>query len=262
MKRRTKKKIRTPKTRFPMAAERFYTRQLVNLVRRLGQLTLQVFDQEIKPQIKLSKMKTDDYTEDAPLDVIRHAIELIKAMSLGIFSTHDMQSIATRFVNTVNEQSKNNARAQGRVHGVDPTKSEPWLDSYMRNTIHENVSYISSIRDEYFPKIENIVYQGVKSGQGIGEMRQNLVDRIGMTQRRAQFIAVDQTGTIFGQMTAQRHQEMGVSSFTWQDAGDNRVRPLHRQYNGNEYSYDNPPSDGLPGQSFRCRCVALPSFDD
>lgn len=250
----------TPKTRYPWSAERFYARQLLKLVDQLGKLTLSIFDDQIKPQIKISRMKTDSYKQDAPLDVIRQAIELIKALSLGIFSSDDLMKTATRFMNSLNQQSKTNAQAQGRVHGVDPTVNETWLDEFMRNTIHENVSYISSIRDEYFPKIESIIYQGVKKGQSISDMRQDLVDRIGMTKNRAQFIAVDQTGTIFGQMTAKRHQAMGVNQFEWVDAGDNRVRPKHRDLNGHTFSYDNPPSEGLPGEPYRCRCVAYPIF--
>ncbi|MFX3616233.1 MAG: minor capsid protein [Sporolactobacillus sp.] len=254
---------RTPKTRYPWSAERFYSKQLLKLVDQLGKLTLSVFDDQIKPQIKLYKMRTDaDYKTDAPLDVIRQAIELIKALSLGIFSSDDLLKTATRFMNNLNQQSKANTDSQAKVHGIDPIKSEPWLDEFMRNTVHENVSYISSIRDEYFPKIESIIYQGVKKGQSIGVIRRGLVDRVGMTRNRAQFIAIDQTGTIFGQMTGKRHQEMGVNRFEWVDAGDNRVRPKHRDLNGNTYSYGKPPSEGLPGEPFRCRCVAYPVFDD
>jgi SPP1 gp7 family putative phage head morphogenesis protein len=239
-------------------------RQLLNMVNQLGKVTLQMFDDQIKTQIKQYRARQDatEYKIDAPLDVIRTAIEIIKGLSLGIFSNSDVQSVASRFVRSVNEQSKANAKAQGAIHHVDPTQSEPWLDEFMRSSIAENVSYISSLRDEYFPKIESIIYQGVKKGQSLGNIRQELNERIGMTRNRAQFIAVDQTGTIFGQMTAKRHQAMGVSKFEWVDAGDNRVRPKHRDLNGHTFSYDHPPSEGLPGEPYRCRCVAIPIFDE
>jgi SPP1 gp7 family putative phage head morphogenesis protein len=234
------------------------------MVDQLGKLTLQIFDDQIKSQIKQYKARQDatEYRQDEPLDVIRQAVELIKGLSLGIFSNSDVQRTAERFVKTVNEQSKANTKAQGAIHSIDPTQSEPWLAEFMRSSVAENVSYISTIRDEFFPKIESIIYQGVKKGQSIGDIRQGLVDRVGMTRNRAQFIAVDQTGTIFGQMTGKRHREVGVKKFEWVDAGDNRVRPKHRDLNGHIFSYDNPPSEGLPGEPFRCRCVAYPVFDD
>lgn len=253
-----------PKTRYPWSSERFYMRQILKMTDQLGKLTLQVFDDQIKSQIKQYQKRQDDedYRIDAPLDVIRQAIEFIKAMSLGIFSSSNVQRAVERFMHNINEQSKANAKAQGAIHSVDPTTYEPWLDEFMRSSIAENVSYITTIRDEFFPKIESIVYQGVKNGQSLKDIRSQLVDRIGMTKNRATFIAVDQTGTIFGQMTAKRHQEMGVQRFSWSTSHDSRVRASHRELDGHEYSYSNPPSEGLPGTPFRCRCVAIPVFDD
>lgn len=67
---------------------------------------------------------------------------------------------------------------------------------------------------------------------------------------------------IKGEMTAKRHQEMGINKFQWTDSGDSRIRIRHRELNGNIYSYSDPLSEGLPGTPFRCRCVAIPIFDE
>lgn len=247
---------RTPKTRYPWSAEQFYSKQLLKLVNQLGKLTLNVFDDKIRPLIVSSRMKTD---ADINIPMV---IDLIKALSLGIFASEDIKKTASRFMLNLNQQSKSNTDSQAKAHGIDPVRSEPWLGDFMKTNINNNVKYISSIRDEYFPKIMDIINTGVRSGQSITDIRGNLVDRIGMTRNRAQFIAVDQTGSIFGQITAKRHQAMGVNSFEWVDAGDNRVRPKHRDLNGNTFSYANPPSEGLPGEPYRCRCVAMPVFAD
>jgi len=252
-----------PPTRFPDAVAVSYYREIKRLVDELGKLTLRVFDKQIKEQIKLYQRNDSAfYKTDGPLDVIQQAIDLIKALSLGIFSSSKVQEIATRFLNSLNQYSENIARNQGKIKGIDPTQYEPWIDEYMRASITENVSYISSIRDEFFPKIEAIIYQGVKNGQSIKAIRNQLVERIGMTQNRAKFIAVDQTGSIFGQMTAKRHQEMGVEKFKWSTSHDERVRKSHRALDGKVFPYSDPPAEGLPGTPFRCRCVAIPVFDD
>lgn len=253
-----------PKTRFPYSSEVFYYRELNKLVKVMGNLTLQVFNDQIKPQIAQFRAKNDSesYRSDGSLDIIQRAIDIIKGLSLGIFSTGTVQSIASRFVNSVNSLSKANVDSQAKVKGVNPVQTETWLDDYIQTSIKENVNYISTIKDEYFSKIEAIILQGVKNGESIKSIRDQLVERIGMTQNRAKFIAVDQTGSIFGQMTAKRHQEIGVKKFKWSDSGDNRVRKKHRELNGNIYPYDDPPSEGFPGTPFRCRCVAIPEFDD
>ncbi|MCP3764081.1 minor capsid protein [Domibacillus sp. A3M-37] len=125
-----------------------------------------------------------------------------------------------------------------------------------------NVSYISTIRDEYFPKIESIIYQGVKNGSSPNEIRDQLVKRTGMSEKRTKFIARDQTGSILGQMTAERHKAMGVSKFKWSTSNDEKVRDSHDKLEGQVFEYADPPAVGLPGTDYNCRCTATPVFDD
>ncbi|KIL72705.1 plasmid-related protein [Bacillus badius] len=185
----------------------------------------------------------------------------MKGLSLGIFSSNKILNTATRFVNSINVFNKKNMQDQGRVRGIDPTQNEPWLDEFMRTSIMENVSYISTIRDEYFPKVESIVYQGVKNGSSPKEIREQLVQRIGMSEKRAKFIARDQSGSILGQMTAKRHKAMGAEKFKWSTSKDERVRDSHEKLEGKVFEYANPPAVGLPGTDYNCRCVAMPVFE-
>lgn len=254
---------KVPKTRFPNAVAISYFRELKQMVKELGKVTLQVYDDQIILQVKAyNRSDATAFKTDGPLDIIKRAVEIIKGLSLGIFSASSTQNTASRFVNSLNAFNANNMQSQGRIKGVDPTVHEPWLDEYMRISITENVSYITNIRDDYTTKIEAIISQGVKNGQSTADIRDQLVKQIGMSENRAQFIAVDQTGSIMGQMTAKRHQEMGAVGFHWIDSGDSHVRKKHQELNGKAFSYDNPPSEGLPGTPFRCRCTADPIFDE
>jgi SPP1 gp7 family putative phage head morphogenesis protein len=54
----------------------------------------------------------------------------------------------------------------------------------------------------------------------------------------------------------------GVTEYIWSTTKDNRVRKEHQAREGKTFSYDNPPSDGNPGEPIRCRCVASPVFTD
>ncbi|WP_169818527.1 minor capsid protein [Domibacillus iocasae] len=222
-----------------------------------------MFDESIKPQIKEYRNRVDDesYRVDGPLDVIRQSIEVMKGLSLGIFTADNILNIASNFVNGVNNFNKKNMQDQGRVKGIDPTQFEPWLDEFMRTSIAENVSYISTIRDEYFPKIESIIYQGVKNGTSPKEIRDQLVQRTGMSEKRAKFIARDQTGSILGQMTAERHKAMGVKKFKWSTSNDEKVRDSHDKLEGQVFEYADPPAVGLPGTDYNCRCTAIPYFE-
>lgn len=61
--------------------------------------------------------------------------------------------------------------------------------------------------------------------------------------------------------TRERAREAGVDAFEWSTAGDSRVRPEHRALDGQVFEWAHPPSEGLPGDAFGCRCRALPVVD-
>lgn len=105
------------------------------------------------------------------------------------------------------------------------------------------------------------------------ELAATLESRFGFAQRQSKFVARDQLGKLNGQVNAARQQELGVTRFTWRCQDDERVRgrpdgkypdanPSHWDRNGEVYSYDDPPEDGLPGEPINCRCWADPLFDD
>lgn len=249
-------KRRIPPTRFPDAVAVTYQRSVIKMVREMGKLTLRQFDANIKPEIK-------SYQADAnELNVIQRILDVIKALSLNIFKSERIVDIANRFVKNLNLFNMKNMNDQARVAGVNPIDTEPWIDDYIQSSIKQNVSYIKSIESTFFERISAIIYEGVKNGTSMKEIRGQLVKQIGVSESKAQFLAVDQSGTIHGQLVAKRHQDMGVKKFTWSDSNDERVRKIHKALDGQTYSYSEPPSEGLPGTPYRCRCVAIPVFDD
>ncbi|GKV70271.1 hypothetical protein NCCP2716_27690 [Sporosarcina sp. NCCP-2716] len=253
-----------PPTRFPDAATVQYSRDMKKMVRELRKTVLRVFDDDIGPAVLQYQrgLKQDALRNDGPLDVISRALQLIRGLSLGIFSNAAVEQAASRFLYTVNEFSATQAREQGAIKSIDPTVNEPWLDEFIRSAIRENVGYIQKLPADHLSAIESIVYQGTKNGTSTKEIRQQIVAQAGVTENRAEFIAVDQAGSVFGQMTARRHIEMGAPKFRWKSSKDERVRERHRELDGQVFSYEDPPAEGLPGTPFRCRCVAQAVFDD
>lgn len=245
-----------PPTRFPDAVAVTYYRSIKKLVREMGRITLIHFDGIIRFQAK-------SYQADAgELNIIQQTLDIIKALSLTIFKDERILDIALTFVNGLNLFNMKNMNDQARVAGVNPIQFEPWIDEYIQTSVKQNVSYISSIRDSFFSKIEAIVYEGVKNGSSTKAIREQLVKQFGMSEARAQFIAIDQSGSIFGQLTAKRHEDMGVNKFKWMTSHDERVRDSHKVLSDKIFSYTDLPAVGLPGTDYRCRCVATPVFVD
>ncbi|MFF5994269.1 minor capsid protein [Lysinibacillus sp. KU-BSD001] len=252
-----------PPTRFPDAVAVSYSRAIRQLVREMGKETLSIYDSLIKNEIIIySRADSRGFVMDGPFDVIKNALGRIKSAAANAFSKRRVNTLVSSFVKNLNQVNKKNMQQQGRVRGIDPTQGENWLDTFMQEAVEKNVGYITNIHDTFTEKIEDIILNGVKNGDGYKQIRKQLVEQVGMSHRRAQFIAVDQSGTLFGQMTAKRHQNMGVNRFKWRTSKDERVRDSHKILENKIFSYDDPPKVGLPGEDFHCRCIALPVFDD
>lgn len=69
------------------------------------------------------------------------------------------------------------------------------------------------------------------------------------------------TAQLATKITQGRARAAGHDAFEWSTAGDSRVRPEHAALDGQIFEWAKPPSEGLPGDAFGCRCRALPVVD-
>lgn len=248
-------------TKFPDAAAVSYSRAIQKMILALGKETLALYEKHIEPGLQ-SRSDTQQYEQDGIFNDIGKMLFFLSVAVKKIFTPNKKERAAKSFLSNVNRFNKHNIEQQMRVKGIELPSREAWLIPFMDNKIKENVSYITTIADDYLDDVEKIVREGVNSGI----TAKQLVDRVKVTESRAQFIAVDQTGSILGQMTAERHQSIGIDKFQWDTSGDERVRDSHRELDGKIFSYDAPPTVGgrkvLPGEDYRCRCVAIPVFDN
>lgn len=251
-------------TRFPNAVAASYARDMSRMIQQMHSITYAAFTQAIAAEVK--NYRSESVRHDAALDVIIAALEYAKSRTAAVvFTNSAILRTAQQFITRVNFFNKRNIADQvERVKGFDPTAHEPWLESFMRASVAENVTYIQSIREEYHKRVESIVLQGVKNGQSIREMATSISDAGRVSYNRAKFIARDQTGSITGQLTAKRHQAAGANRFRWSTSDDERVRPEHAYFDGKVYTYaKGAGARGLkPGQDYNCRCTAEPIFDD
>lgn len=248
-------KRKIPPTRFPDAVAVTYQRSLIKLVREMKKVVLHEYDEAIKHRIIAYRSDSDD------LSVIQQFLELIKAMTLNIFEKSKLVETANRFVEGLNLFNMKNMNDQAKVAGVNLIDYEEWIDDYVESTVQQNVGYIQAIHDTLYEKIQSIIFEGMKNGSSTKEIREQLIRQAGLGEVRAQFIAVDQAGSIHGQLVARRHKKMGVKKFEWITSGDERVRESHKALSGKICDYKNPPNGKVPGQDYRCRCTAYPKFE-
>ncbi|EHK89793.1 phage head morphogenesis protein [Aggregatibacter actinomycetemcomitans] len=180
--------------------------------------------------------------------------------------TSQAENIARSFVNRgdVQNQTEVSTNLKNQT-GVD-------LAGYLRNTPNiaekvnvmtsANVQLIKSIRSQYLDKVQNAVTQALVSGSLNKDLTAQIKALGQTTEKRAAFIARDQSSKLNAALTQARHEDLGVKKYMWSTAGDERVRDSHAELDGQVFSYDKPPAVGNPGHDFNCRCVAIPVFDE
>lgn len=242
--------------KYPRRVQRIYQAEMQKLI--VG-ITRHLND-SIKPMIK------KELRQDSKADVIR-AIAEIADLSLS------PEALARRIALAVRDSNDNTIRqAVERAIGVNILTPGSALAESIELWVVENASLITNLRDDHVKRIQGTVTRGFQRGLTSGEIAKQISADTGIAMRRAKTIARDQVGTLNAQITEQRDRELGIEKYIWRNVGDIRVRgnpsglypnarPSHWDREGNEYSWDNPPRGGHPGEPINCRCYAEAIID-
>lgn len=172
----------------------------------------------------------------------------------GFVSRGDAQNHAEVSVNLKNQT------------GIDLSaylRNSPNIAERMNTLTAGNIQLIKSIRSQYLDKVQNAVMQAMVKGTLNKDLAAQIKDLGKTTEKRAMFIARDQSSKLNAALTQARHEDVGITKYTWSTSGDERVRDSHAENDGKVFEYANPPADtGNPGHDFNCRCVAIPYLGD
>lgn len=151
--------------------------------------------------------------------------------------------------------------------------------------IYNNVSLITSIPDQYFKDIIGIVTRSIEYGANIQQIKEQLMNIEGVTERRAKLIAYDQTRKIYSALAVQQVKDAGFNKVKWLHSnGDKIPRCLHVKkwdrvseppngLNGYVFDINKPPViqkakgtrpevRGFPGELINCKCFLAPVIED
>lgn len=128
---------------------------------------------------------------------------------------------------------------------------------------------IVSVGQELVAGLDEHIQEAARSGRLTSDLRQVVMDRLGVSERHAQLIARDQIAKLNGKITEATHKAAGIARYKWRSSRDQRTRPDHRALDGTIQRWDDPPvvdtrsgRRAHPGDDFQCRCVAIPVVDD
>ena len=140
------------------------------------------------------------------------------------------------------------------------------LSDSMKKAVQANTALIKSISSDYHDQISGVVQDAFEKGSGYKTIFDRLKGYDGVTERRANFIARDQTSKFFADLTSTRASSAGVKQFRWlHSSGSAYPREYHMNVlNGKIFSYDDLPvidlrtgQRGLPGSIYNCGCQQI-----
>lgn len=210
--------------------------------------------------VPILRQYESDYVADGYAQTLEQAFEALRRDYADI--GHNAKVAASAFVGSVDNTNRQRFyKAMNNAIGIDVSniiQSEGLEDTLLAST-RENVNLIRSIPEEFFKKIETIVYTNTMQGARATSMIKEIQKTYGVTTKRARVIARDQTSKLNAALTQKRQENLGIEEYVWRTAEDGRVRDTHRANNGKTFRWDSPPAaTGHPGHDIQCRCVAQP----
>lgn len=257
--RRRPRKI--PRQQFPTAARLAYYAALRKM---LAELRAQV-EHALRPALQ----RALQVKLDGPADDLKVVIDQIEQTQSPQWQDAAVDQLARAIAQSVSVQNREQIDAQLQAGlGFKLFPTDPNLSDHLNLFVADNVRLVSSIRSDLLDELHGVVLRAARSDDR-EELQREIAERFDVADSRAELIAVDQVGSLNGELTRMRHQSAGITEYVWDTSHDSRVRYGHQLLQGTRQTWGKPPVEnprtgdrGEPGKPIRCRCVAIPVVDD
>lgn len=227
---------------------------------------LELVHQELLPLLpSLVAMAAQVHDAIAPrsyADVVEAALKMIAGKLFERFPAERLRHLALGMAQRTSELSRAELQRQvvaglGKEISID-VFSERGIPARLEAFAAANVQLVSNVPQRFFDEVGQRVVQGLRTGERAEDLQADIQDRYGVSQSRARLIARDQVGKLYGELNEARQTNLGIDAFYWRTSEDERVRDEHEALDGKRFSWNDPPSEGIPGEPIACRCTAEP----
>ena len=128
---------------------------------------------------------------------------------------------------------------------IDTTFTNLMLKDVIKASTLEAANLIKLIPQKYLSDVQGQVMRSITNGKGLADLVPYLTSKYQGNVRHAKNVALDQTRKSFQAVSTSKLKAFGIKSFIWiHSGGGKEPRKLHKELNGKEYQYDNPPYIG------------------
>lgn len=224
-------------------------------------IAIEDLPKEIWESIKLSVQKAQQ-----KLSEINQFLQYIEMNLDQIIETILFHDEVITVLDDVGNKIQKNVQ---RVNIIDFNFTQEQKEEIARNYTSNMQLYIKDFVQKRLPEMRRKVAQAVLEGYREIDVQNMLETEYGIMERKAKFLAQNETSIMLAQIKKVHYSAMGFDSFMWHTILDARERPEHRELNGKIFRFDNPPvidkrtgQKGLPGETYNCRCDLTPIMSD
>ena len=149
----------------------------------------------------------------------------------------------------------------------------PAMEKVLKSkVVKDNARLITNIPEKHFADVHDMIMQSAKGGRKLGELTDQLQERLEITRRRASLIARDQNNKATAAFRRVRQIELGLFTAKWlHTAASVHPREEHEGWDGKVYDvregmYSDVDEEQVwPGTPVNCGCVdaiIVPGYDD
>lgn len=155
---------------------------------------------------------------------------------------------------------------------IDSIEIDRRAEKVAKDYIYNMDYWVKNWKAKEIVKMRRTVLHMTQNGARVDDIKKYLQTRWGIAERKAEFLARNESGIASSVIKATHYQEMGCSHFMWLKSTSKEKRELHLEYakkTGNQYgiggtnifAFNNPPiidertgQKGLPQQIYNCSC--------
>ncbi len=164
---------------------------------------------------------------------------------------------------------KTNKKFEKQVENITVT---PKLTAEARAKIAEEYTqnmrlYIKKWTEEEIVELRGRIEKAATSGNRYESMVSTIQKSYGVSQRKAKFLARQETGILMAKFKETRYRDAGSEEYIWRcvhGSPMHPVRPFHKMLDGTRQKWASPPiidkngNRKHPGCDYGCRCTARP----
>lgn len=260
---------KVPKPRQPLGAQVEYLRELRRVVAYAQQL---VIDRLFPRLADLLGQVQPRFDAKDPGKQVNRVLDQISAAFFRRYDQERLSKIVRRTAETVSAHNKKQLLGQlKKAIGIDLGDiAAQGLKPVIQAFTAENVALIKTLPQTMFDRIERQTLAAVRTGTRAKDLEQQIrSEAFGSTKTQTMRIARDQINKLNGDLNRVRQKQIGVEKYIWRTSGDERVRDVHAERDGETFSWSEPagdptdPGDGaFPGDAIQCRCWPEPVLSD